>query len=66
MEQFVIKSKKENRSILKKLRNINPDVVVWVSIPGAGIDYLIVQGKTIRSTFIKPFGGTEIHPALSS
>ena len=30
---------------LEDIRKINPDVVGWISIPGTGIDYPVVQGE---------------------
>lgn len=30
------------------LREVNPDVVAWISIPGTGIDYPVVQGTDNR------------------
>ncbi|MFR1888450.1 MAG: class B sortase [Anaerostipes caccae] len=49
--------KKGEEIDFQKLRNINPDVVGWVSMPGTGIDYPIVQGKNNQEYLHKTFRG---------
>ena len=49
--------KKGKEIDFQKLRKINPDVVGWVSMPGTGIDYPIVQGKNNEEYLHKTFRG---------
>lgn len=49
--------KKGKEIDFQKLRKINPDVVGWVSMPGTGIDYPIVQGKNNQEYLHKTFRG---------
>ena len=31
--------------------SVNPDIVAWVSVPGTGIDYPVVQASAVDPTF---------------
>lgn len=49
-----------------ELQKINPDIVAWIRIDGLGIDYPVVQGRTMNIICIIRFGAKRMWRAASS
>lgn len=50
-------SEEQDTIDFQKLKEINPDIVAWIKIPGTEIDYPIVQGKDNEEYLHNTFSG---------